>query len=304
MSNLPTDNKWNMAKHRVYVLILAVLWIIFLIVFQPQKRWGHHGDTEKKPDAEMTASSQPSEPEIPARLSNSIGMEFIYIPPGTFMMGSLPDEVGRYDDRETCHQVTLTSGFYMQTTEVTQKQWATVMKTNPSFFINCGEDCPAEQVSWNDVRQFIWKLNQSERLNKYSLPTEAQWEYACRAGNGSRFNWGNDPDCSEANYGASFIHHECKGINPGKPVKTASFSPNGLGLYDMHGNVAEWCMDRFDSYPSKNAVDPAGSYSGAERVFRGGSWGVGSRYCRSANRDSGSPDMRTGELGFRLIRRH
>lgn len=292
-----------MTKHRFYVMILAGLWIVFLFVLQPQKRWGHHGSAEKKEDAEIPASAQSAEPEIPARLSNSIGMEFVYIPPGTFMMGSPPDEVGRYDDRETFHQVTLTTGFYMQTTEVTHQQWAAVMKSNPSFFTDCGDDCPAEQVSWNDVQRFIWKLNQSERLNTYSLPTEAEWEYACRAGSETRFNWGNDPDCSKANYGVSFIHRECKSINPGKPMKTASFPPNTFGLYDMHGNVGEWCLDRFATYLPKEAVDPAGAYSAIDRVFRGGSWGVGSRYCRSANRDSGSPNLRTSELGFRLVRR-
>lgn len=274
------------------VLILAVSWLVFLMLIQPRKQCSG-----------MTASAQSVESESPAKLKNRIGMEFVYIPPGTFMMGSPRDEAGRYADRETYHQVRLTSGFYMQTTETTQKQWAAVMKNNPSFFINCGEDCPAEQVSWNDVQRFVWKLNQSERLNTYSLPTEAQWEYACRAGSSTRFNWGNDPDCSKADYGVGFIHNECKGINLGKPVKTGSFPPNALGLYDMHGNVGEWCLDRFDSYLPKDAVDPAGSYSATERVFRGGSWGVGSRYCRSANRDSGPPSMKSSEIGFRLVRR-
>lgn len=285
-------------KKKIYVLIAAVAWIILLIIIKLNA-----GDSEKKKggsDLSGPVAEKPQKPEIPKRLTNSLGMEFVYIPPGTFMIGSSLDEPGRYD-REAQHEVTLSSGFYMQTTEVTQKQWETVMKSNPSYFKDC-EACPVEQVSWNDTQRFIWRLNQMERGYKYSLPTEAEWEYACRAGTTTRFNWGDEPDCSKANYGVAFVRSECKGINPGKPMKGASFPPNPWGLYDMHGNVAEWCLDRFSEYPSQDETDPVGSYVGMERVYRGGSWSVTSRYCRSANRDADSPNARLGDVGFRLVR--
>jgi len=276
--------------------IFAVLWlIIFLAILQPHKRWGQEGGFTG------SETKKPPEPQLPASVSNFLGMNFVLIQPGTFMMGSPPEEIGRYDDRETYHQVRLSKAFYMQTTEVTQGHWEKVMGNAPSYFSDCGKDCPAEQVSWNDAYRFIWKLNQTDRFNKYSLPTEAQWEYACRAGTDSAFNWGDAPDCAKANYGVAFIRSECKGVNPGKPLKTGSFHPNAWGLYDMHGNVAEWSSDRFEPYPSKNVTDPLGSYSALNRVYRGGSWSVISRYCRSANRDEGDPNERRSDVGFRLV---
>ncbi|QTA92196.1 formylglycine-generating enzyme family protein [Desulfonema magnum] len=292
---------------RFFVLFIAFTWIIFLVILQPHKRWGGWNDDEDSPQnaktaALLSAPAKLAEPQIPNFITNSIGMEFVYIPPGRFMMGSPRGEAGRYDDRETQHEVTLTSGFYMQTTEVTQSQWESVVKKNPSYFKDCGGDCPVEQVSWNDVQEFVWKLNQMEKSGRYSLPTEAQWEYACKSGTTTRFNWGNEEDCFKANYGVSFVHHKCKGINPGKTMKVSSFPPNSLGLYDMHGNVWEWCLDRFNLYVSNSATDPAGAYAAVERVYRGGSWSVSARYCRSANRDSGNPNDRLSSLGFRLVR--
>jgi formylglycine-generating enzyme required for sulfatase activity len=295
---------FNMDKPRkmfkkICILIIAVLWIAFLAVLQPHKRWGED-DTEKVSQAEKTTSTTTTTAP-PARITNKFGMEFVFIHPGNFMMGSPPDEPGRYD-RENLHQVKLTRGFYMQTTEVTQGQWEAVMKGNPSYFKDCGKDCPVEQVSWNDIQRFVWRLNQLEGINRYSLPTEAEWEYACRAGTQTPFNWGDEADCTKANYGVGFIRHECKEINPGKPVKVASYPPNPWGLYDMHGNVWEWCLDRFDLYLDRDMTDPVGGYAMVDRVYRGGSWGVASRYCRSANRDGGNPNDRLSELGFRLIR--
>jgi formylglycine-generating enzyme required for sulfatase activity len=290
------EKEWIPTAKMIGIGVCAVLWlIIFLAILQPHKRWGQEG--------EFTASETkpPPEPRLPASVSNFLGMKFVLIPEGTFMMGSPPDEAGRYEDRETAHQVTLSKAFYMQTTEVTQGQWGKVMGNAPSYFSDCGADCPVEQVSWNDAQRFIWKVNQTDRMNKYSLPTEAQWEYACRAGTDTTFNWGNAPDCTKANYGVAFIRSECKGINPGKTVKTGSFPQNNWGLHDMHGNVAEWCTDRFEFYPSKNATDPVGAYTSLNRVYRGGSWSVISRYCRSANRDEGDPNQKFSDVGFRLV---
>ncbi|OQY60615.1 MAG: hypothetical protein B6245_00415 [Desulfobacteraceae bacterium 4572_88] len=283
-------------RKKNYIIIVAA-WIGCLAGLQPPV----YGAEARKQNT-VTAVTPPAKPQTPKHvLTNSIGMSFVYVPPGTFTMGSPEDESGRYD-RESQHEVKLTRGFYIQTTEVTQKQWEAVMKRNPSHFKDCGEDCPVEQVSWNDVQKFIWKLNMLEGMNRYKLPTEAEWEYACRAGTRTRFNWGNEPDCSLANFGVAFFHKECKSINPGKTMKVGFFPPNKWGLYDMHGNVWEWCIDRFDTYLPGPVTDPMGAYARVDRVFRGGSWSVSSRYCRSANRDSGSPNARLSTLGFRLMR--
>ena len=235
-------------------------------------------------------------------LTNNRGMEFVYIEPGTFMMGSPSNESGR-GSNENQHKVTLTRGFYMQTTEVTQGQWKKVMGNNPSKFKN-GDDYPVEQVSWNDVQEFIKKLNQKEGRNKYRLPTEAEWEYACRAGSTTPFSFGRCLSTDQANYNGNYPLDGCsKGEYREKTVSVASFSPNEWGLYDMHGNVWEWCQDRFGDYSSDSVTDPKGpSWWSSNRVLRGGSWDNNARYCRSANRYSISPGYRYFYLGFRLSR--
>ncbi|MDM8551883.1 formylglycine-generating enzyme family protein [Desulfobacterales bacterium HSG2] len=294
-------------KQKAYVLIAAVAWLALAAIINCGEK-SEERDAKSVPVRNSQSGKHglkpapDSQPKIPKFLTNTVGMKFVYIPPGSFMMGSPRDEAGRYVDREKQHQVKLTRGFYMQVTEVTQGQWEAVMKKNPSYFKNCGKDCPVEQVSWNDVQRFVWRLNHRERLHTYSIPTEAEWEYACRAGTVTRFNWGDEADCSKANYGVAFIRNECKEINPGRTVKVGSFPPNAWGLYDMHGNVGEWCLDRFDNYPSKEVTDPAGGYATVDRVYRGGSWSVISRYCRSANRDADSPNAKLGDVGFRLVR--
>ncbi|MDM8515993.1 formylglycine-generating enzyme family protein [Desulfobacterales bacterium HSG16] len=273
-------------------IIIAIIWIS-----KPEHPW---------PQPEVDAfgkqnrpASKSSTKEIKKSFTNSSGMTFIYIPPGSFSMGSPLNEKGRYD-RELQHEVTLNTGFYLQTTEVTQGQWKNVMRSNLSHFTDCGSDCPVESVSWNDVHFFVRQINMVERTRKYRLPTEAEWEYACRAGSSTPFNWGELADCSKANFGVGFYQSECKNKNPGTIMKVALFAPNAWGFYDMHGNVAEWCYDRFDDYSKEKAIDPVGGYSGRNRVYRGGSWGVLSRYCRSANRDEALPETRISELGFRM----
>ncbi len=242
-------------------------------------------------------------------VENSIGMTFVYIKSGTFMMGSPADEPGRFKD-ETQHQVTLTRGFYMQTTEVTQGQWQSVAESNPSYFKKCGYDCPVERVSWNDVQEFIKRLNQKEGGNRYRLSTEAEWEYAARAGTTTPFNTGNCLSTDQANYEGLAPDAGCsKGEYRQTTVRTGSFSPNAWGLYDMHGNVEELCQDWYDwkSYPSGSVIDPAGPLLGSLRVYRGGSWQGRARrgydgYCRSADRDGIAPSVRSwSSLGFRLV---
>jgi len=214
-------------------------------------------------------------------------------------MGSPSNEPGRYSD-ETQHQVTLTQPFYMQTTEVTQAQWETLMGSNPSYFSGC-PTCPVEQVSWNDVQGFITKLN-ARGEGTYSLPTEAQWEYAARAGSTTAFYNGGITvtDCGyDPNLNA--IGWYC--YNAGsKTHSVGQKAPNSWGLYDMSGNVYEWCSDWYGSYPTTAVTDPTGPSSDSYRVIRGGSWYFNARSCRSAFRHSSSPDFRIIYIGFRLLR--
>jgi len=249
-------------------------------------------------------------------IRNSLGMEFVYITPGKFMMGSPPDEPGRHKD-EKHHQVTLTKGFYMQTTEVTQGQWKAVMGSNPSYFKNCGDDCPVESVSWYEAREFIVRLNQREGGVIYRLPTEAEWEYAARAGSSTAFTNGGITEIKcgyDANLdvmgwycGNSGVSYNgcvdlkqvgCAGTHP-----VAQKRPNAWGLYDIHGNVKEWCEDRYSNYPSGSVTDPEGGLSrGSSRVSRNGSWISSSEVSRSASRNYIKPNHKRYYLGFRLVR--
>jgi formylglycine-generating enzyme required for sulfatase activity len=234
--------------------------------------------------------------------SPTLGAQFVLIPAGTFMMGSPGNEPGR-DNDETQHQVTISRPFYMQTTEVTQGQWKRVMGNNPSHFQNCGDDCPVEKVSWNDVQDFIRRLNQLEGTDKYRLPTEAQWEYAARAGSTTPFHTGSCLSTDQANYDGNYPQSGCpKGEYRQKPVRVGSFPPNAWGLHDMHGNVWEWVQDWKGDYPYGSVTDPEGPSSGSSRVFRGGSWINIAGYCRSANRNDVAPGDRNDLLGFRLLR--
>jgi formylglycine-generating enzyme required for sulfatase activity len=234
--------------------------------------------------------------------TNSIGMNFVYIEPGTFNMGSPSNEPGRYGG-ETQYRVTLTRGYYVQATEVTQGQWKAVIGSNPSRSTNCGDDCPVEQVSWNDVQDFIKKLNQKEGGDRYRLPTEAEWEYAARAGTDTPFSTGNCLSTNQANFRGEQPLSNCpKGQYREKTISVGSFSPNAWGLYDMHGNVWEWCQDWKGAYPLGHVEDPKGPREGTYRVGRGGGWDCSPSECRSANRVSFGPLTRSSGLGFRLLR--
>ncbi len=233
--------------------------------------------------------------------TNSMGMKFVPIPTGTFMMGSPSNEPKRKSD-EKQHRVTLTKGFYMGTTEVTQGQWKAIMGNNPARFK--GDNNPVEQVSWNDAKEFIRKLNRKEGTNTYRLPTEAEWEYACRAGTTTPFSTGRCISTDQANYNGNYPMPGCsKGRYRKETIRVASLSPNVWGLYDMHGNVHEWCEDWYEKdYPSGHVTDPKGSSSGSARVLRGGSWCYDAGSLRSALRSWDNPGDRYNGIGFRVVR--
>jgi formylglycine-generating enzyme required for sulfatase activity len=236
---------------------------------------------------------------------------------GTFTMGSPANEAERFDDEEVQHQVTV-STFYMGKYEVTQKEWREVMGNNPSRFQ--GDNLPVEQVSWYEAVEYCNKRSQREGLtpaytingtnvswnrnaNGYRLPTEAEWEYACRAGTSGPFNMGNNISTNQANYDGNYpYNNNAKGTYREKMVNVGSFTANGWGLYDMHGNVWEWCWDWYGDYPRGAQTDPAGAASGAYRVERGGSWSYDAQYLRSAYRLDYAPTDRIDDLGFRLVR--
>jgi formylglycine-generating enzyme len=235
-------------------------------------------------------------------LKNKLGMKFFFIPPGSFRMG-IDFQSEEKKAFTSLHQVILTKGLYMQTTEVTQGQWEKLMGNNPSFFESCGDDCPVEQVSWNDVQEFIKRLNEVEGSNKYRLPTEAEWEYACRAGTETPFSFGRCLSTEQANYWGKYPFVGCKkGLYRDKPDLVNNFPPNAWGLISMHGNVWEWCEDWFGEYPEDTATDPLGPPAGSLRVIRGGGWNSYANACRSGNRSGSDPTKRFANLGFRLVR--
>ena len=223
-----------------------------------------------------------------------LDLEMIWVKPGTFTMGSPTSENGRFGD-ETQHQVTLTNGFYLGKYEVTQAQWARVMGNNPSSFK--GADRPVEEVSWNDAVEFCKKLTEIEKKAgrlaqgmSYQLPTEAQWEYACRAGTSTKYSWGDSISSSNANYDENVEQTTTVGYYPA----------NSWGFYEMHGNVWEWCADWYDDYASGSLTDPIGPASGSDRVFRGGSWRDTGPVLRSATRSYYFPSYRSYSVGFRV----
>ncbi len=233
----------------------------------------------------------------------------VFVKGGKFLMGSHSTEADRSDD-ELQHEVEL-SDFYIGKYEVTQKQWRDVMGDNPSYFKNC-DNCPVEQVSWNEIQEFIKKLNQQTGRN-YRLPTEAEWEYAAKGGiKSSKFAYAGVADKSNLDKYANFCDQNCEynwktessndGYKGTAPV--GKLLPNELGLHDMSGNVWEWCSDWYgsDYYKSSAAKNPTGPNSGSDRVIRGGSWYYYPQNCRAADRSSVTPGNRSYSFGFRLAR--
>lgn len=228
--------------------------------------------------------------------------EMIVIPPGSFDMGSPATEAGRAGDEGPVHRISITRSFALGKTEVTQGQWRAVMGNNPSHFINCGDNCPVENVSWDDAQAFIKELN-SKTGKKYRLPSEAEWEYAARAGTSTAFYTGNCIDTGQANYDGKYDYNQCgaNGLIRNKTVPVASFPANAFGLHDMSGNVWEWVEDNYHgNYRGAPANGAAWLEEGAKRVLRGGSWDDFPRLARAATRYRYFPAFRLNSFGFRL----
>ncbi|MDE0874383.1 MAG: formylglycine-generating enzyme family protein [Acidimicrobiales bacterium] len=231
--------------------------------------------------------------------TNSIGMKLKLIPAGEFLMGS-PESEPKRRDREVQHRVRITKPFYMQTTTVTQSQWMSVMGTEPweadEEFVKQGSDYPATYVSHDDAVDFCRKLSARENAT-YRLPTEAEWEYACRARSSAAYSFGDNAEQLEQ---YAWFHENAGDVDEEYAHRVGQKLPNSFGLYDMHGNVLEWCSDWFEENVSGEATDPTGSSSGSYRVIRGGSWNFTAELCRSAFRSGRDPSFRYFNLGFRV----
>ncbi|MBI3823098.1 MAG: formylglycine-generating enzyme family protein [Planctomycetes bacterium] len=259
------------------------------------------------------AAHQAKDP--PKEITNSLEMPLIRIPAGTFTMGSPADEKHRNAD-ETQHDVKITKPFYLSVYEVTQHQYATIMGKNPSHFCKTGggkqqvlerdtSHYPVERVSWNDAVEFCKKLSAKENKT-YRLPTEAEWEYACRAGTKTVFSAGNEFHSYLANING--LNYSSYGKEVSGPFyrctrTVGEYKRNAFGLADMHGNVQEWCADWYgeDYYKNSPKEDPSGPKEGTERVSRGGAWPSSAKACRSASRNHLAPDEKTYTTGFRVV---
>ena len=224
-------------------------------------------------------------------VKNGINIEMVKVEAGSFNMGATPEMEKPYDWEKPVHRVTLTNDYYIGKYEVTQVLWQAVMGSNPSKFK--GADLPVEQVSWNDCQDFISKLN-AMTGKRFRLPTEAEWEFAARGGNKSRgYQYGGSKTIGDVAWYKDNSGHKTHAVG--------TKQPNELGIYDMAGNVWEWCQDWYDSYSSSPQTNPTGAVSGSYRVCRGGSWSFSARNCRSSSRSNGTPVFCDGNLGLRLV---
>jgi sulfatase modifying factor 1 len=231
-------------------------------------------------------------------LNATVAMDMLWVPPGTFSMGQ-----SDISSAAPVHDVTLSKGFYLGKYEVTQAQYQAVMTGNtdslsatPSTRYNGNANRPVETVSWDDIQIFLSRLNAQQSANipagwSYVLPTEAEWEYACRAGTSTVYSWGDDINATHANCGSSGLSHTSDAGN---------YAANPWGFFDMHGNVWEWTADRYGTYSSGAQTDPTGPASGSSRVFRGGSWYFSGTHLSSAYRTNNLPSLRDYLIGFRV----
>lgn len=284
----------------VLVALMVVAWFVTRIVSRNNGSLGPEITPPVTPSLGTTPPSKPASPPVsppsettlPSIWRNSLGMEFALMRAGTFRMGSTNGD----SDEKPVHEVTISQPFYLSKYEVTQGQWEKVTGTNPSRFTG-DSTRPVERVSWEDVQQFIEKLNARERETgvTYRLPTEAEWEYAARAGTTMAYSFGDD--ASQLGAYAWYNENSSQTTHP-----VGQKQPNPWGLYDMHGNVWEWVHDWYDTYSAEAVTDPQGPDTGSARVVRGGGWFNDAGGCRSAYRLNAGPGFRYVYLGFRLLR--
>jgi formylglycine-generating enzyme len=255
------------------------------------------------PDVTWAAASGRDEYGLYAEFSfRGVTQRMRWIEPGTFLMGSPKDEAKRLDN-EVQHEVTLTEGYWVAETACTQGLWEVVMGPTPSHFSGRGR--PVEQVSWEDCQAFLVRINRERPGLDLRLLTEAEWEYACRAGTRGPFSFGDNIAPEQVNYDGNYPYKGgAKGVYRAETVAVRTLPPNGWGLYEMHGNVSEWCADWFGPYEGEYVVDPCGPAGGEERVLRGGSWNRSARNVRSARRLALGPAYRDYFIGFRFTRGH
>jgi formylglycine-generating enzyme required for sulfatase activity len=270
-------------------------------------------------ESEPLTRKNPPKPPVPRRDKvpppkplQGRPIELVTLPGGEFLMGSPRTQKGRardrmgtsanyYTDREPLHPVWITRPFKISATEVTQAQWIDVMKTCPwrgKPYVKEGPDYPAVYITWWDANEFCVRLGQREKA-KYRLPTEAEWEYACRAGGKGSFCSGDE---AKGLGGYAWFRDNAAGRGKDHPRRVAMKKPNAWGLYDMHGNAWEWCFDYMASVPKGRTVDPMGPKNGLLRICRGGSWGCEAAKCRCAFRSSEYPDYPYRSMGFRIVR--
>jgi len=322
---------WNSARRLRHLAAIAGLSAVIVVVgigviTAPRKQDGgemvkmNPGQIDPKPPPQLAAPPLAIAPCTPEQArqhqeawakylgadpfkTNSIGMKLVLIPPGKFLMGSPPSEVGRREN-ELQHRVRITKPFYLGAYEVTQREYQAVMGNNPSYFSpegagkdeargQDGSQFPVENVSWDDANEFCRKLSamaaEKSARRVYRLPTEAEWEYACRAGTTTPFHFGGQCNGAKANCNGNFPYGtNVKGPNLGRTAQVGSYAPNPFGLGDMHGNVWEWCSDS--------------AAAGSFRVIRGGGWNDVPVVCRSARRGSVEPAYRGNFIGFRVVR--
>ncbi len=285
----PIVNSYKLYLKYIFSLLTAFLIITVFLPALPDLLYSHSsGGFSASPIVE------PAGKIIEAK---SCGIKFVFIPAGSFMMGSADTDSSNSDERPV-HKVTISKGFYLSATEITQKQWLAAMGL-PAPCKFKGDDLPVESVSWNDCMDFVNKMNETEKKEIYRLPTEAEWEYACRAKSTQKYCCGDD-----AAMAGEYAWHFDNSNNSTHPA--GSKKPNAWGLYDMHANVWEWCMDNYAKYMPFDLIDPRGpvlnSSPDDKKVIRGGGWYNPSNGCTSSNRDAAAQGRRSSDIGMRLLK--
>ena len=300
-----------MRKRWVIALLGVIVAAVLLVSRTGAPWWTEKGDREpsnpkRRQEEAARALGVPVETELD--LGGGVTMKFVLIPAGEFMMGSPAGEEGRGDDEHPQFRMKITKAFYMGIYEVTQEQYEKVVGKSPSSFK--GARKPVERVSWHDAGEFCSKLSAKAGV-QVRLPTEAQWEYACRAGTTTAYSFGDEGKnlhrygnyCDGSNTSGEWLQDKAHDDGHDKTAPVGSFRPSAWGLYDMHGNVCEWCQDWYDSdyYADSPAADPAGPRSGSGRVVRGGFWGSWASFCHSTTRRWSSPTQSINYYGFRVV---